>query len=92
MQHAINQLKRYRDEKIPMMVVLDDAYRAGMPLGRWELIGLFGAPEVRRLLEVNTGEWRTPPHVEGSAESFHILMPDKNTHVSAVGVNLPKDG
>ena len=91
-QHGASQLKPYRNHGIPMIVVLDNSGRVGIALGVIELINLLGIQEIRLLIDLETGGRVSPPHMKGSEESFHVLTPKNNRHVSAVAVNLPKQG
>ena len=90
--HAASQLAPYREMKIPTLVVLDNARKVRLPLGKNDLLNLFGLLEWHKPINVITGDSAGPAYLTGSDDSFHVLGPEWNNHVSAVAVNLPKDG
>jgi hypothetical protein len=91
-QHALNQLKPYRDLGIPMIAVLDGWRRSGVALDRTELKNLLGTQEIRFHVSLLTGQRVGPLSVRGSEESFHVLRAQNAGHLSGVAVNLPKQG
>ncbi|MEE8076841.1 MAG: hypothetical protein V3T60_14595 [Candidatus Binatia bacterium] len=87
---AAEQLEPYRADGIPMIVVLDNARRVGIPLGAIDLVQLLGAPEYVVPINVETGARPDPGHLHfGSGQ---VLTPNRRQYVSAVAVNLPKGG
>ncbi len=91
-RHGSIQLKPYRHLNIPMIVVLDNHRRVGISLGKTDLINLLGTQEICQPINVDTGDPVGSPYFQGSDQSFHVLSPQHNRHVSAVAVNLPKEG
>jgi hypothetical protein len=77
---------------IPMLVVLDNCRRVGIALGKMELVNLLGIQEICWLFDLRTGERVSGRYMKGSKTPFHVLTPQTNQHVSAIAVNLPKEG
>ena len=91
-RHADNQLKPYRQHGIPMLVVLDNVRRVGIPLAAIDLVNLFGIQEIHQPFDPTTGQLVGTPYLKGSDESFHVLTPNKNPYISGIAVNIPKEG
>lgn len=91
-KHAANQLKPYRGLSIPMLIVLDDARRVGIALQKVDLENLFGSQVICQPINVRTGEVAGAPYITGDPKSFHVVGEHYLRHVSAIAVNLPKEG
>lgn len=85
-KNAAAQLKPYKNDDIPCLIVLDNYRKIGLHLGPIDLIELLG-----RL------QFVVP--VQGSGEDFFlapggkkVLSPNQKTYISAVAVNIPKHG
>ena len=87
---AAKQLKPYEADGFPMIVVLDNARRVGIPLGVIDLIHLLGMPEFRVPVDTRTGAPVGGAHLHSG--SGQVFSPDRRNYVSAVAVNLPKEG
>lgn len=87
---ASKQLKPYKKLGIAMLVIFDNARKVGVLLGSIDLIQLFGMSEIRVLINVTTGEQVEPPKLHSGSKQ--ILTPDRRRYISAIAVNLPKQG
>jgi len=91
-KRAANQLKWYRDLSLPMLVILDDARHVGITLQKLDLENLFGSQVICQPINTQTGEVAGAPYRTGDPDSFFVLSEDYLRHVSAIAVNLPKEG
>jgi len=86
---AAKQLKPYKNCKFARIVVFDNHQRVGVQISPFELTQLFGNFQRRLIFDEDTGEgedqgWRHGPH--------RIMTSDQKQYISAVAINLPKDG
>lgn len=89
-QAAAEQLEPYRAEGIPMIVVLDNARRVGIPLNAIDLVQLLGVMGYVVPINTETGGRAGPGRLHfGSGQ---VLTPNRRQYVSAIAVNLPKEG
>ena len=89
-KHAAKQLKPYATINIPMIVVLDNARRVGVPLSPIELIQLLGEIEYRVPVNLATGQPAGPTTKHHG--SGQVLTPTQKRYISAIAVNRPKQG
>ena len=87
---AAEQLKPYQTLGIPMVVVLDNARRVGVSLDSIDLLQLLGMSEYRVLVNVTTGGKVGPVRLHSGSKQ--VLTHERRQYVSAVSVNLPKEG
>ena len=88
-RRAARQLGPYREEAIPLLVVLDNHRRVGLPLEPIDLIQLYGSVQVHASLDTLTGTVGPPQWQHGGGQT---LSPRWRTYLSAIAVNLPKKG
>lgn len=87
---ASKQLKPYEKLGIAMLVVFDNARKVGVSLGSIDLLQLLGMSEIRVLVNVTTGEQVGPQKLHSGSKQ--VLTPDRRRYISAIAVNLPKQG
>ena len=66
-RRAARQLGPYREEAIPLLVVLDNHRRVGLPLEPIDLIQLFGSVQVHASLDTLTGTVGPPQWQHGTS-------------------------
>ncbi len=87
---ASKQLKPYEKLRIAMLVVFDNARQVGVSLGSIDLLQLLGMSEYRVLINATTGEKVGPAKLHSGSKQ--VLTPDRRRYISAIAVNLPKQG
>jgi len=87
--HAAKQLKPYADLEIPMIIVLDNFKKIGLPIGPLEMIQLFGTLEVRERINVTNGRSGKAHWHHGKGRTLDLNSRRKE-YISAIAMNLPK--
>lgn len=88
-RRAADQLEPYADISLPLVIVLDNHRKVGLPLGFHELVSLFGEQNFTFTIDAEVGEMVGQPTIEHQEDGSPFAGGERS-YISAVLVNEPE--